>query len=108
MSEIIVLCTVDSPDAAKRIATMLVEKRLAACVNIVPGLRSIYRWQDRICDEAEILLMIKSAGPQFEAIRAAIREVHPYQVPEIISIPIQSGDLDYLRWLRENSTSQPA
>jgi periplasmic divalent cation tolerance protein len=101
MSEILVLTTADSLDLALRIASALVEQKEAACVNIVPGIRSIYRWEGKVCDDAELLLLIKSSDDRFEAVRSRIRQLHTYEVPEVISLPIVAGDQSYLRWLNE-------
>ena len=101
MSEILVLTTADSLDLALRIASALVEQKEAACVNIVPGIRSIYRWEGKVCDDAELLLLIKSSADRFEAVRSRIRQLHTYEVPEVISLPIVAGDPSYLRWLHE-------
>ena len=100
MNEIVVLTTVDSEELGRRIAAALVEGRLAACVSIVPGVRSIYRWQGRLCDEGELLLLIKTTSGRFEAVRRRIRELHTYQVPEVICLPVGAGDPDYLNWLK--------
>ena len=99
MGEILVLNTTDTPDLAQKIASALVEAREAACVNIVAGIRSIYSWRGKVCDEGECLLLIKSSAEKFEAVRATIRRLHSYDVPEIIAVPITSGDPDYLSWL---------
>ncbi len=99
MREMIVLSTVDSISNASEIARSLVEEGIAACVNIVPGIRSIYRWQGRLCDEGELLLIIKTTEDRFEAARTRIRQLHTYELPEVIAIPISAGDEDYLRWL---------
>lgn len=99
MGEILVLNTTDTPDLAQKIASALVEAREAACVNIVAGIRSIYTWRGEVCDEGECLLLIKSSAEKFEAVRATIRRLHSYDVPEIIAVPITSGDPDYLSWL---------
>jgi periplasmic divalent cation tolerance protein len=103
MSEILVLSTADSIEVAQKIASELVEAGEAACVNIVPGIQSVYRWQGKICNEAEILLLIKSTVELFDAINATIHRLHPYQVPEVIAVPIAAGDQSYLQWIR-NST----
>jgi periplasmic divalent cation tolerance protein len=99
MNEIVVLSTADSADLAHRIAVALVEAEEAACVNIVPGIHSIYRWEGKSCDEEEFLLIIKSVSARFEAVRSRIRQMHTYQIPEVIAIPIAMGDQDYLGWL---------
>jgi periplasmic divalent cation tolerance protein len=101
MNEILILSTADSEEVAHRIASALVQNREAACVSIVPGIRSVYRWEGTVCDEKELLLLIKSTGEHFEAVRARIRELHSYQIPEIIALPIHTGDPEYLRWLRD-------
>ena len=101
MKEIVVLTTADSDELARKIAGALVEAGEAACVNIIPGIRSVYRWQDKVVDEGEVLLFIKSSEERFEAIRSRIRSLHPYQVPEVISIPIIAGDEEYLHWLQD-------
>jgi len=101
MSEIIVLSTTDTLELAKKIASALVEECAAACVNIVPGMHSIYRWEGKICEEAEFLLLIKSKVEKFEAIRYRIRSIHTYQIPEVIALPITDGDANYLNWLRK-------
>jgi periplasmic divalent cation tolerance protein len=106
MNEVLVLSTVDSPELAAKIARAVVEAGEAACVNIVPGLRSVYRWQGKICDDEEILLLIKSTAKRFEALRAHIRRLHTYQVPEIIAVPIQAGDPDYLEWLAAQTSTE--
>jgi len=101
MNAILILTTADSAELARRIANALVEAREAACVNILPGVRSIYRWEGKVCDEGEHLLIIKTAADRFEAVRSRIRELHTYQVPEAVAVPITGGDRNYLAWLFE-------
>jgi periplasmic divalent cation tolerance protein len=101
MDAILILATTDSEESAHRIAAALVEAREAACVSVLPGIRSIYRWQGKVCDEGELLLLIKTVAGEFEAVRTRIRQLHPYQVPEVIALPMMAGDPDYVRWLRE-------
>ena len=105
MNEILVLCTTDTSELAAKIASALVEERKAACVNIVAGIRSIYRWEGKVCDDEEHLLLIKTSKERFEAVRATIRKLHTYDVPEIIAVPITDGDPDYLKWLRASARS---
>jgi periplasmic divalent cation tolerance protein len=100
MSEIVILSTTDTPELARQIAAALVEAGEAACVNIIPGIRSIYRWEAKVQDESEWLLLMKSTSERFEAVRSRIRQLHTYQTPEVIAIPITAGDPDYLAWLR--------
>jgi periplasmic divalent cation tolerance protein len=103
MAEILILSTVDTMELAGRIARSVVEENLAACVNIVPSTRSIYRWEGKICDDAELLLLIKTVDSNFEPVREKIRSLHSYETPEIIAFTITAGDADYLNWLREHS-----
>lgn len=98
----VVLCTVPDRDHAGRIATALVEERLAACVNIVPGLVSVYRWQGAVHNDDELLLLIKTSADTYPRLETRIRALHPYELPEIISVPIQTGQADYLQWLTSN------
>ena len=100
---IIVYITVPSPEEGKKIAKALVEKRLAACVNIVPGLRSIYHWQEKICDENELLLIAKTRDSLFERLEHEVKSIHSYKVPEIIALPIVKGSKEYLDWIYENT-----
>ena len=86
----------------QKIASALVQAHEAACVNIVPGIRSVYFWEGKECNEQECLLLIKSTSEKFEAVRARIRQLHSYQVPEIIAVPVSAGDPAYLAWLRES------
>ena len=86
-------------DLAQKIAHALVAEGRAACVNIVPGIRSIYRWEEKVCDDSEILLLIKSSEENFEQIRKRIRQLHSYDIPEVIAVPITAGDPDYVNWL---------
>jgi periplasmic divalent cation tolerance protein len=95
----IVLTTCPDAASAERIARTLVEEELAACVNILPPMRSIYRWQGKIEDASEQLLVIKSATARFPAIRDRLRALHPYELPEIIAVPIVDGLPAYLAWL---------
>ncbi len=93
-----VLCT--CPDAAApELARTLVEERLAACVNIVAGVRSIYRWDGEICDDAEVLLVMKTAADRLEALIARAVQDHPYDCPEVIALPIEAGHAGYLDWV---------
>lgn len=98
-SPLIVLCTCPDLATAERIAETVVGERLAACVNIVPGLTSIYRWEGQIQRDAELLLLIKTRQEVYPLLEARIRELHPYQIPEIIALPIQIGSAAYLDWI---------
>lgn len=94
----IVHTTTDTETAAQTLARALVEARLSACVQIQP-VKSVYRWEEKLCCEPEYLLLIKTRTEQFEAIRQFIQARHTYATPEIIQVPITAGSLDYLRWM---------
>lgn len=95
----IVLTTCGSSEEAQRIAHELVDRRLAACVNIVPQIASVYRWQGKVESADEWLLLIKSTAAAFELLREAIQELHSYETPECIAIPIEAGSSAYLDWI---------
>jgi periplasmic divalent cation tolerance protein len=95
----IVLSTAGSEQEARKIAHILVKRRLAACVNIVPQIQSIYRWKGEIESAQEWLLLIKTRADRFPAVRDAIGELHSYEVPECIVLEIEDGSLPYLQWL---------
>jgi periplasmic divalent cation tolerance protein len=95
----VVLVTVSSEAEAKRIARTLVEERLAACVNLIPGLTSIYHWEGKLCEDRELLLVIKTQRQQVPALCARMEQVHSYTVPEVIALPIVEGSARYLAWL---------
>lgn len=97
--KIVVLSTCESEQEAERMARLLIEKRLAACVNISPKIRSVYRWKDAIEDSAEILLLIKTRRDLFPKIRAEIAAIHSYEIPELIALPVVDGADTYLAWL---------
>jgi periplasmic divalent cation tolerance protein len=96
---LIVLSTASSPEEAGRIARHLVEARLAACVNLVEKVASVYRWKDTVETATETLMIIKTSDSHVEAVEAAIRELHSYETPEVLALPVSSGSDDYLRWL---------
>jgi len=99
---LLVLTTVARAEDAERLAEELVGRRLAACVNVLPGVRSIYRWKGAIEREEERLLLVKTRADRFEALREAILSLHPYEVPEVVAVPIDAGSAAYLRWLDES------
>ena len=98
----IVLCTAGSEAQAAEIARALVERRLAACVNVVGSISSTYRWQGKVVVDGESLLIIKTDASRFEALRVAVREMHTYETPELIAFAVTDGDPDYLAWLGES------
>jgi len=103
---VLILVTVPTEAVAERIAHTLVTEQLAACVNVVPSVRSIYVWDGEICDERELQCLLKTRRALFPAVRERILALHPYQVPEIIALPLVEGHGDYLAWLRDNTLPQ--
>ena len=101
---VVILCTVPDEATAENLATGLVEGRLAACVNAVPGVKSFYRWQGKIEAETEIQLLIKTRSERFDELAAWISENHPYEVPEIIAIPADRVSDAYLAWAVEQTS----
>jgi len=101
MDEIVVFITASNEDEAAKIAKALVESRLAGCVNIIKNIRSIYRWQGKIEDEPEVLMIAKTQKSLFNDLSKKVKELHSYTVPEIIAMPIVEGSEDYLKWLKE-------
>jgi periplasmic divalent cation tolerance protein len=99
---IIVFSTFPDAATARAVARTLIDSRLAACVNILPAIESIYRWKGEIESASEILILIKSTTWKYQLLEAKIRELHPYEVPEIISIRADSGHVPYLRWIEES------
>jgi periplasmic divalent cation tolerance protein len=101
----IVLSTAGSEDEARKIAHHLVEQKLAACVNIIPRIESLYRWQGKVESSREWLLLIKTTAQQFPSVREAIAGLHSYDVPECISVSIEDGSPEYLQWLADSVNS---
>ena len=95
----IILCTCPDKNTAENIARLLVKDKLAACVNILPGITSVYTWQKQIETAQEHLLLIKANKTAYQAIAAAIKKQHPYDIPEIIAVPIENGLPEYLHWI---------
>ena len=98
---VVALSTVGSAEEADRLARALVERRLAACVNVVPGVVSHYRWQGELQRDEERLLVIKTRAERIDALRDALRELHPYELPELVAFEISAGSPEYLKWLDE-------
>ena len=97
--KIVVFSTASSTEEAEKIARTLVNERLAACVNVIPSVRSFYRWQGKIEDSAEFLLVIKSSRERFDGLRVALEKLHSYEVPEVIAMPVVDGARNYLNWM---------
>jgi periplasmic divalent cation tolerance protein len=106
MEAIVVYITSPNEDEAAKIAKTIVEERLAGCVNIVKGIRSIYSWQGKIEDDTEVLMIVKTHRHLFETLKRRVKELHSYTVPEIIALPIIEGSEDYLNWLKSVVGSQ--
>jgi len=98
---LVVLCTCPDEATGRQIATALLAAELAACVNCLPGIRSWYRWEGQLRDDAEVLLVIKTRQARYAALEAMLRENHPYEVPEIIALPVVAGARNYLDWVRQ-------
>jgi len=95
----IIFCTCPDKTTAKNLARLLVEKKLAACVNILPGITSVYAWEGKIESVQEHLLLIKSTKDKYQAIETTLFDQHPYEIPEIIAVPVQRGLSEYLDWI---------
>lgn len=105
--KIVVFSACGTADEAALVARRLIERRVAACVNIVPGVRSIYRWQGAIEDASEWTLMIKTRRSLFERLKHELEQVHSYQTPEIIAVPVVEGSVAYLDWIdRETAPAE--
>jgi len=101
---LVVFVTTPTAERAAELARALVEERLAACGNVVPGLRSIYRWEGKVHDEGEALLVLKTTRARFESLRERVLALHPYEVPEVIALPIEAGSAPYLAWIASETT----
>jgi periplasmic divalent cation tolerance protein len=99
----IVLTTAGSAEEAHKIAQALVDRRLAACVNIVPQIESVYRWQGKVETASEWLLLIKTQADAFEGVRATIEVLHSYEIPECIMLALEAGSQEYLDWIEQNT-----
>ena len=99
---IVALSTVGNAGDAQRIGRALVERRLVACVNVVPGVTSIYAWKGSVTTDSELLLVIKTRRAKLDEVRSALLELHPYEVPELIALPIEGGHGAYLEWIEDS------
>lgn len=96
----VVLCTFPDIEQARQIGAALVERQVAACVNLLPGVESIYRWEGKIERAGEVLAIIKTT--RYPELELAIRELHSYEVPEVLALPVAAGSVDYLKWVEES------
>jgi len=101
MDEIVVLVTAGSETEATNIARALVEQKLVACVNVLPGVRSIFQWKGNVTEEREFLLVAKTVSQVFEQVATTVKSLHSYDVPEVIALPIRHGLPEYLSWVRD-------
>jgi periplasmic divalent cation tolerance protein len=97
---VVAMTTVPDAGTAERIATTLVDERLAACANILPGVTSVYRWRGEVERASEVLVLFKTTDERSPALRARLLELHPYDVPELVVLPVVDGAVDYLAWVR--------
>jgi periplasmic divalent cation tolerance protein len=104
--ELIILVTVPNEDEANRIAESLVAERLAACVNVVPAVESIYRWEGKVVRDHELLLIIKSTAERYASLETRVKSLHSYSTPEIVAFSIDHGSPEYLAWLRHSTDSE--
>ena len=102
-AHLVVLCTTPNRDTAQKIADTLVGRKLCACVNVVGGVLSTFFWKSEVCREEEVLLIIKTSSSIYEELEQTIKEIHPYELPEIIALPIVAGDKEYLEWIDKNT-----
>ena len=105
---VVVMTTVEKSEDGERLARVLIDSGLAACIQILPTMVSIYRWEGKIERESEILMLIKTTRVAFPALETAIKQNHPYQTPEIISLPVLHGSAEYLEWVTGNVLNEPS
>lgn len=96
---IVVLTTLAAPDEAQQFVRALLERRLVACGTLLPGARSLYRWQGQVVEEQEVVVLLKTRAARLEPLRAAFTELHPYKVPELLALPVEAGLEQYLQWI---------
>ena len=101
---LVVLCTFPAGDAAAKVAARLVEERLAACVNIVSGVQSVFRWKGAVSREEEVLAVIKTTADRFAMLKVRLIELHSYDCPEVIALEVSHGHMPYLDWVRDSTT----
>jgi periplasmic divalent cation tolerance protein len=106
--ELIVFVTTPNNDEAASIAQALISERLAACVNIVPTIESIYRWEGKITRDREALMIIKTTGDRYPELERRVKELHSYGTPEVLALKIEQGSADYLKWLRNSTAEEEA
>jgi periplasmic divalent cation tolerance protein len=101
---IVVLTTLATPEEAAKLVQTLLERRLIACGNILPGVRSLYRWEGKVADEREVIVLMKTKAARLEALELAFGELHPYKVPELLALPVAAGLHKYLEWIDDETS----
>jgi periplasmic divalent cation tolerance protein len=101
---IVVMTTLASADDAVKLVQTLLERRLIACGSVLPGARSLYRWQGKIADEQEVVVLLKTRSARLETLKLAFEELHPYKVPELLALPVTAGNAKYLDWINGETT----
>jgi periplasmic divalent cation tolerance protein len=101
---VVVLTTLASVDEAVTLIRALLDRRLIACGNILPGVRSIYRWEGKVADEQEVIVLLKTRASRVEALEMAFGELHPYKVPELVALPVSAGLHKYLEWIDDETS----
>src|SRR5918992_1574007 len=101
---IVVLTTLATADEAVKLVQTLLERRLIACGNILPGVRSLYRWEGKVADEREVIVLLKTKAARLEALELAFGELHPYKVPELLALPVSAGLHKYLEWIDDETS----
>lgn len=107
METILVISTLPDRESAEKLAHALLEQRLAACVNLLPGATSVYWWQGRVESASETIMLIKTTMARYPALQAAIKAQHPYELPEIIAVPVSAGLPAYLEWIKTETSIEP-
>ena len=101
MEVILVYINFPNRDSARQIGTALIENQLAACVNIIPAVESIYQWKGKVCVESEVMALVKTTASRYKQLEEFVVENHPYEVPEVISLPLSQGSEPYLNWVQD-------
>lgn len=101
---IVVMTTLASTDDAVKLVQSLLERRLIACGSVLPGVRSLYRWQGKVADEQEVVVFLKTRSARLETLKLAFEELHPYRVPELLALPVTAGNAKYLEWINGETT----
>ncbi len=101
---VVVLTTLATAEDAVKLVQILLERRLIACGNILPGIRSLYRWEGKVADEREVIVLMKTKAARLEALELAFGELHPYKVPELLALPVSAGLHKYLEWIDDETS----